>query len=237
MYVCLCNIHTIYTYIHTRTCIHTHALRSTGAHQLFTQRNWHFFCLQSRMTNAQENGDMARRAGEDAERAAIDKVVRVSARVPMLKLWIWCFDIWVHDYMHITNMVHWDMAGQRQTDTTFSACSVRFYACEDLQAFIHIRVRVHTHTSHINSLSPSLSRTHTHTHTHTHTSSVSHLHRWSASGQRGTSLKRRTLSLSLSLSLSHTHKLLEDITTEPHAHDISADIVRVWLSGDILKHK
>jgi hypothetical protein len=29
---------------------------------------------------------------------------------------------------------------------------------------------------------------------------------------------------------------LEDITTEPHAHDISADIVRVWLSGYILQH-
>jgi hypothetical protein len=34
----------------------------------------------------------------------------------------------------------------------------------------------------------------------------------------------------------HTHTLLEDITTEPHAHDISADIVRVWLSGYILQH-
>jgi hypothetical protein len=30
--------------------------------------------------------------------------------------------------------------------------------------------------------------------------------------------------------------LLEDITTEPHAHDISADIVRVWLSGYILQY-
>jgi hypothetical protein len=29
--------------------------------------------------------------------------------------------------------------------------------------------------------------------------------------------------------------MLEDITTEPHAHDISADIVRVWLSGYILQ--
>ena len=29
--------------------------------------------------------------------------------------------------------------------------------------------------------------------------------------------------------------LLENITTEPHAHDISADIVRVWLSGYILQ--
>ena len=31
--------------------------------------------------------------------------------------------------------------------------------------------------------------------------------------------------------------LLEYITTEPHAHDISADIVRVWLSGYILPHE
>ncbi len=30
--------------------------------------------------------------------------------------------------------------------------------------------------------------------------------------------------------------MLEDITTEPHAHDISADILRVWLSGYILQH-
>ncbi len=30
--------------------------------------------------------------------------------------------------------------------------------------------------------------------------------------------------------------LLENITTEPHAHDISADIVRVWLSGYIIQH-
>jgi hypothetical protein len=30
---------------------------------------------------------------------------------------------------------------------------------------------------------------------------------------------------------------LENITTEPHAHDISADILRVWLSGYILQHK
>jgi hypothetical protein len=30
--------------------------------------------------------------------------------------------------------------------------------------------------------------------------------------------------------------LLEDITTEPHAQDISADILRVWLSGYILQH-
>ncbi len=29
--------------------------------------------------------------------------------------------------------------------------------------------------------------------------------------------------------------MLEDITTEPHAHDISADIMRVWLSGYILQ--
>ncbi len=29
--------------------------------------------------------------------------------------------------------------------------------------------------------------------------------------------------------------MLENITTEPHAHDISADIVRVWLSGYILQ--
>ncbi len=29
--------------------------------------------------------------------------------------------------------------------------------------------------------------------------------------------------------------VLKDITTEPHAHDISADIVRVWLSGYILQ--
>ncbi len=32
-------------------------------------------------------------------------------------------------------------------------------------------------------------------------------------------------------------KLLEDITTEPHAQDISADILRVWLSDYILRHK
>ncbi len=31
--------------------------------------------------------------------------------------------------------------------------------------------------------------------------------------------------------------VLENITTEPHAHDISADIVRMWLSGYILQHK
>ena len=30
--------------------------------------------------------------------------------------------------------------------------------------------------------------------------------------------------------------MLENITTEPHAHDISADILRVWLSGYILQH-
>jgi hypothetical protein len=30
--------------------------------------------------------------------------------------------------------------------------------------------------------------------------------------------------------------MLEDITTEPHEHEISADIVRVWLSGFILQH-
>jgi hypothetical protein len=35
----------------------------------------------------------------------------------------------------------------------------------------------------------------------------------------------------------HTYVLLEDITTEPHAHEISADIVRVWLSGYILQHE
>jgi hypothetical protein len=29
--------------------------------------------------------------------------------------------------------------------------------------------------------------------------------------------------------------VLEDITTEPHAHEISADIVRVWLSDYILQ--
>jgi hypothetical protein len=28
--------------------------------------------------------------------------------------------------------------------------------------------------------------------------------------------------------------MLEDITTEPHAHDISADIVRVWLSATVV---
>ncbi len=28
--------------------------------------------------------------------------------------------------------------------------------------------------------------------------------------------------------------MLEDITTEPHAQDISADILRMWLSGYIL---
>jgi hypothetical protein len=29
--------------------------------------------------------------------------------------------------------------------------------------------------------------------------------------------------------------VLEDITTEPHAQDISADILRVWHSGYILQ--
>jgi hypothetical protein len=28
-----------------------------------------------------------------------------------------------------------------------------------------------------------------------------------------------------------------ELTTEPHAHDISTDIVRVWLSGYILQHE
>jgi hypothetical protein len=32
------------------------------------------------------------------------------------------------------------------------------------------------------------------------------------------------------------HTLLENITTETHAQDTSADILRVWLSGYILKH-
>jgi hypothetical protein len=32
------------------------------------------------------------------------------------------------------------------------------------------------------------------------------------------------------------YSLLEDITTEPRAHDFSTDIVRVWLSGYILQH-
>ena len=30
--------------------------------------------------------------------------------------------------------------------------------------------------------------------------------------------------------------LLENITTEPHAQDISADIMRLWLSGYILQY-
>ena len=30
--------------------------------------------------------------------------------------------------------------------------------------------------------------------------------------------------------------VLENITTEPHAQDISADLLRVWLSGYILEH-
>jgi hypothetical protein len=34
----------------------------------------------------------------------------------------------------------------------------------------------------------------------------------------------------------YIHTWLENITTEPHAHNISADIVRVWLSGYILQH-
>jgi hypothetical protein len=34
---------------------------------------------------------------------------------------------------------------------------------------------------------------------------------------------------------SHTTTVLENTTTEPHVHDISADIVRVWLSGYILQ--
>jgi hypothetical protein len=34
----------------------------------------------------------------------------------------------------------------------------------------------------------------------------------------------------------YIYKLLENITTEPHAQDISADILRVWLSGYILQH-
>jgi hypothetical protein len=33
----------------------------------------------------------------------------------------------------------------------------------------------------------------------------------------------------------HVQVLLENITTEPHAQDISADILRVWLSGYILQ--
>ncbi len=33
------------------------------------------------------------------------------------------------------------------------------------------------------------------------------------------------------------HILLEDITTEPHAQDVSADVLRVWLSGYILQHE
>jgi hypothetical protein len=34
----------------------------------------------------------------------------------------------------------------------------------------------------------------------------------------------------------HAHAyVLEDITTEPHAQEISADILRVWLSGYILQ--
>ncbi len=32
-------------------------------------------------------------------------------------------------------------------------------------------------------------------------------------------------------------RLLEDVTTEPHAQDISADILRVWLSGYILQQR
>jgi hypothetical protein len=35
----------------------------------------------------------------------------------------------------------------------------------------------------------------------------------------------------------YIHALLENMTTEPHAQDISADILRVWLSGYILQHK
>ncbi len=31
--------------------------------------------------------------------------------------------------------------------------------------------------------------------------------------------------------------MLEDVTTEPHAQEISADIVRVWLSGYILQQQ
>jgi hypothetical protein len=34
----------------------------------------------------------------------------------------------------------------------------------------------------------------------------------------------------------YTYILLENIATKPHAHDISADIVRVWLFGYILQH-
>ncbi len=67
---------------------------------------------------------------------------------------------------------------------------------------------------------------HTYTHTHTHEISLQHgpcYHRF----QRPEQKRKYT----------YTHTVGEyNITTEPHAQDISADILHVWLSGYILQH-